>query len=159
MHAFPVQARALAAAPERVAPVPGRLGTELNDRVAVARHRVVVAVAVHDAGEPAPLVGDREMPPSHQLGLDFAELGSHPLLAGDALEREASAPGLRADVREAEELERLRLPESSLLTSLGGEPAELDQPRLLRVQLQRELREALAKVREEALGVVPMLEA
>lgn len=54
--------------------MPGRLGAELEDRVAVARHRVVVAVTAHDAGEPAPLVGDREMPPSHQLGLDLAEM-------------------------------------------------------------------------------------
>ena len=62
-------------------------------------------------------------------------------------------------MREAEKLERLRLPESTLLTSLGGEPAELDQSRLLRMQLQTELREPVVKVGEEPLGVLTALEA
>jgi hypothetical protein len=39
---------------------------------------------------------------------------------------------LRADVREAEEAERLRLPEPACLASLGGEAAELDQARRTR---------------------------
>jgi hypothetical protein len=38
-------------------------------------------------------------------------------------------------------------------------PSELDQPRLLRCQLQRELREPLAKVCEEPLRVFTVLEA
>jgi hypothetical protein len=45
------------------------------------------------------------------------------------------------------------------LPSLGGEPSELDQPRLVRVQLQPELREALAEISEEPLGVLTMLKA
>jgi hypothetical protein len=93
----------LAAAPKREAPVPDRLGAELDDRVAVARHRVVVAVPAHDAGEPAYLVGDRERAASHQFGLDLPELRGHPLLASDALEREMPVPGLRAYMREAKD--------------------------------------------------------
>lgn len=45
------------------------------------------------------------------------------------------------------------------MTSLGGESAELDQPRLVWVQLQREPREPDVKIREEPLGVVPVLKA
>jgi len=41
----------------------------------------------------------------------------------------------------------------------GGVPSELDQACLLGVQLQRELREALAQVGQEPLGVLTMLEA
>ena len=78
---------------------------------------------------------------------------------GDPLELETPAPGLPADVREAQEVERLRLPEATRLPSLGGEPPELDQPRLVGVQLQAELREPLAKISEEPLGVLTMLEA
>ena len=50
------------------------------------------------------------------------------------------------------------LPRPRASRSLGGEPPELDQARLLGVQLQAELREPVAKIRPEPLGVVPMLE-
>ena len=46
-----------------------------------------------------------------------------------------------------------------MLSVLGGEPPELDQPRLLFRQLQVELREPLAKISQEPLGVVTMLKA
>jgi hypothetical protein len=49
-------------------------------------------------------------------------------------------------MREPEELERLRLAEIALRPVQRGEPPELDQPRLLGVQLQRELREPIAKI-------------
>jgi tRNA A37 threonylcarbamoyladenosine synthetase subunit TsaC/SUA5/YrdC len=42
---------------------------------------------------------------------------------------------------------------------LGGEPSESDQARLLGIQLQAELREPVAKICPEPLGVVPMLES
>ena len=62
-------------------------------------------------------------------------------------------------MREAEELERLRLAEPTGLRDPGGVPPELDQPRLLGIQLQTELREPVAKLRPEPLGVLPMLKA
>src|SRR5262249_4697316 len=71
------------------------------------------------------------MPASHQLGLDLAQLRPQPLRLGDAFELKAPVAGLPADGREAKKRERLRLAESPLLSSLGGEPAELDQARLL----------------------------
>lgn len=99
------------------------------------------------------------MAPCSELGLDLAQLGAHSLGVSDALEIETPLPILRADVREAEEGERLRLAETSLLTSLGGKPTELDQPRLLGVQLQEELREPVAQLLVEPFGVIPVLEA
>ena len=62
-------------------------------------------------------------------------------------------------MREAQKPERLRLTETPLLALLGGEPPEPDQSRLLGVQLQRELREPVAKIRPEPLRITPMLEA
>jgi hypothetical protein len=62
-------------------------------------------------------------------------------------------------VREAQEVEGLRLAQSPCRSSLGGEPPELDQPGLVGMQLQPELRQPLAKVVEELLGVALMLEA
>ena len=84
------------------------------------------------------------MPTPRQLLLDLAQLRPHPPRVGDALERETSAPVLRADVREAEEVERLRLAEAAHLPSFGGEPSELDQARLLGRQLQTKLRDPVA---------------
>ena len=62
-------------------------------------------------------------------------------------------------MREAEEPERLRLAETPLCPLLSGEPPKPDQARLLGVQLQAELREPVAKVRPEPLGIIAMLES
>ena len=62
-------------------------------------------------------------------------------------------------MREPQELERLRLPVAASGSILGGVPPELDQPRLLRMQLQTELREPVAQIGEEPLGVLTMLKA
>ena len=45
------------------------------------------------------------------------------------------------------------------MTSLGGVPSELDQPRLLGRQLQAELRESVAKLGEEPSRIILVLEA
>ena len=50
------------------------------------------------------------------------------------------------------------LPRPRCCSVLGGEPAELDEPRLVGMQLQVELRESLAKVAEELLCITLMLE-
>src|SRR5579871_4451917 len=102
---------ALAAAFERPVPVSGRLVAERVDRVAVAGHSVVVAMPADDAGEPAPLLGDRMVLASAQLGLDLAELGPHPPLARVTPQHEPSGALVRARVREPEKLERLGPPE------------------------------------------------
>src|SRR5512142_2150873 len=99
------------------------------------------------------------MPASLDLAFEGVQLGSHPLRVRDPLELEPSLPSLPARVREAQKPERLRLAEPTRLSSLGGEPSELDQPRLLGVQIQTELREPVAKVRPEPLGVTPVLES
>jgi hypothetical protein len=57
VHSLPVQAGALAAAPQRLVPVPGHLIAEGVHRLAVAGHRVVVVVPAKDAGEPVSLLG------------------------------------------------------------------------------------------------------
>ena len=64
---------------------------------------------------------------------------------------------LPADMREAEKVECLRLPLPG--ASAGSRPRrpELDQPRLLGMQLQPKLREALAQLGQEPLGVRPVL--
>jgi hypothetical protein len=55
-------------------------------------------------------------------------------------------------------LEGLRLAEATRPSTFSGEPAELDQPRLLGRQLQAELRQPSAKIGQEALSLIPILE-
>jgi len=59
-------------------------------------------------------------------------------------------------VREPQELERLRLGITAAGSVAGGEPPELDQPRLLPRQLQAEVR---AQVGQEPLGVLTVFKA
>jgi hypothetical protein len=99
------------------------------------------------------------MPTPPDLGLDRGQLCPHLLLARDPLELEPPVPRLRAHVRETEKLERLRLPVAAPGSVLGGAPPELDQPRLLRMQLQPELREPVAQISQKLLGVLTMLKA
>jgi hypothetical protein len=60
-------------------------------------------------------------------------------------------------MREAEELERLRLAQATRCTIPNGVPSELDQPCLFGIQLQTEPRESVAKLCPELLSVVPVL--
>src|SRR4051812_39131188 len=98
------------------------------------------------------------MPASLELVLDLSELDPHPLRDRDALEHEPPGLGLRADVREPQEPERLRLPDSPRRSPLDREAAELDETRLVGMQLQGKLREPLTKIAEELPGVTLMLE-
>ena len=58
---------------------------------------------------------------------------------------------------EAEKIERLRLAEATGCPVTGGEPPELDQPGLLGMQLQVELRKPFTKVVEELFCITTML--
>src|SRR6266852_714214 len=115
VHALPVQAGALAAAPQRLVPVPCHLGAERRHRLAVAGHGVVSAVPSHHAAQPPPLLRDRLMHALPQLVLDLCQLRPHPFRDRDTPHPEAPVPHLRANVREAEEVERLRFPGAPLL--------------------------------------------
>jgi hypothetical protein len=108
-----------------------------------------------DAAQPLPLHGNREMPTSPHL--DLAQLRPHSFSHRDPLQIEAAAPRPRADVREAEKVERLRPPEAPRPARCSDEPCELDQTRLLGLQLQRESSEPIPQVPEELLGVALML--
>jgi hypothetical protein len=126
-HAFPVQAVTLAATSQRLEPVSGDLDPESQDRREVAWHGVVGEMSSHYAGQPSALLGDGQMPASLELVFDLSKFGPHPFLDRGAPKPEASAPALPADVREAQEVERFGLAESTLCPVRGGVPPELDQ--------------------------------
>src|SRR6266511_1816864 len=155
---LPGEPAALASAPKRLPPGPPHLVTKGRHRVDVAWHGVVGEMSSHHARQPAPLVGDGQMPASPELGFHLLQLRPHPLLDGDAPEPETPVLGLPTDVGEAQEVERLRLGQAPPLPVRCREAAELDKPGLIRVQLQVELREPLAKVSQEPLCITEVLE-
>ena len=114
--------------------------------------------ALHHATQPLPLSRDGLVPAPLELVLDLAQLRPHPFRDGDTPQPEPAAVGPRADVREAEEVEDLRLTLAPLPSSLGGEPPELDQPRLVRVQLQPEPRKPFTKLDPEPPRIPLVLE-
>src|ERR671918_142039 len=99
------------------------------------------------------------MPASLELVLDLLQLGPQPFRDGVAFEPETSVLAFPAAGREAQEVECLRLAEAPCRSSLDGEPPELDQPGLVGMQFQPELRESLTEVVEELLGVTQVLES
>lgn len=159
VHPDPIGPVTLPAAPERSVPVPDDLSSELSHRPHVGRDCVVREVAAHHPGQPCALLWDWQMPSSLQLAFQLAQLRLHPL--PHRLPLQEKLPRLRpaADVRQAEVVEGLRLPESLRLPSRGSVPAELDQARLLGVQLQREFPESIPEALEESLGIRLVLEA
>ena len=157
-HPLPGQSCALAATPKRHEPVPHCLGAERVERPLVVRHAVVVGVPTKDAGKPASLLRHGPVATAQQLAPEGVQFHARPLRVGDALEHEAPVPRSRTNMCEAKEPKRLRLAETTLGPLLSGEPPKPNQPRLLGVELQAELREPVAKVRPEPLGIIAMLE-
>lgn len=84
------------------------------------------------------------MPAPLELVFDLGKFGPQPFLDRGPPEPEEPAPALPADVREAQEVERLGLAESTLCPVRGGEPPEPDEACLVGVQFQRKLREPFA---------------
>src|SRR6266540_3848988 len=113
VHPNPADPCALTAALERLMPVPGHLGAEGCHRRAVAGHGVVGAMPAHHAPQPSTLLRDGLMPTCLELVLDLSQLGPHPLGDRDPPHPETPGPRLRADMREAEKVERLGFPEDA----------------------------------------------
>jgi hypothetical protein len=81
------------------------------------------------------------MPDATEFKINLANRDPLPFTAGLAPELEAPPlPLCATDVRKAEEVERFGLSFAACLPSVGNEPAELDEPRLLGMQGERELR-------------------
>ena len=87
------------------------------------------------------------------------QLCSHPFGDRDTLHHEPSALGLPADVREPQEIKRLRSAQSPRLPVCSGEPPKLYQSRLLGLQLQPKLCESHSQVSLKPLRFLTMLKS
>src|SRR4030088_3047377 len=138
-------------------PVQGHLVPEGRYRIRVSWYRVVGHVSLQHRGQPPSLDRDGIMPTTLELVLDFRQLRPHPFRDRDALNPEPPSPRSRADVREPQEVERLWFAQTPTLAIDSGTPPELDQPRLVRVQLQSELCKPLAKLFQEPPRILLVL--
>ncbi len=121
---------------------------------------MVLVVAQHSLAKPCTDVGRAMMLPALKLGLKGFELRDHSLLRRDPPDDERSvALALPTEVSETQEREGLWFSLSAPFPVASGEPPELDQSCLVRVQFQTELGQAFPKLSPEPLGFRPVLEA
>jgi GMP synthase-like glutamine amidotransferase len=94
-----------------------------------------------------------------ELGFHRLKLRLQPFAHRLTQHREPALPSLPAAMREAKEVESLRRTSIPAIHSITPRTAaELDQPRLLGVQFQPEVREPLAQLGKEPLCLDSMLE-
>src|SRR5437899_4093406 len=159
-HSIPKHAGVLAAPRKGAMPEPADLVPKRRQRRAVHRHPVVTDVPTHDRAQPPADFRDGVMHAPLELDLDLAQLRLQPFANRLSQHREPSiAPLLPADVRKAEEVERLRFPVSALLPVSGRVRSELQQPRFLGMQFQAELSHSLDQFCPEPYGIRLGLEA
>jgi len=141
-HPLPSESPALPAAPQRAVPQSTDLKAKRDQGWPVHRDPVVPQVPSDDRPQPRAHHGNRGVHASPQLGFDLAQLRLQPPPDRLPHHREPSIPLLPADMREAQEVERLRLPLAGALPVFGRERPEFQQPRLLsdRAELRRVLR-------------------
>src|SRR5271165_1636352 len=130
----------LAASFERAPPEFNHLASERRERRQVCRHGVIGEETPDHLLKPLSLLGYGIVSSPAQLRLDLAEFCPAAVTPGLPFELENAPAGFAADQCKAQEIEGLRLTETALFAVVHRVAAELDQPGLLRVERQRELR-------------------
>ena len=119
-HPVPGDAAVLASSRQRAMPEPADLEPEQVQRRAVHGHAVVADVSTDHRAQPRAHCGNGVVHASSEFGFHRAQLRLQPLANRLPQHREPSvAPLLPADVREAEKVERLRLPLAAPLPVVG----------------------------------------
>jgi len=153
-HSVPSDTTVLAAARQRPMPKPAYLLTEQIQRCAVHGHSVIAEVPTYDQTQPLACVLDGSVHAPSQLGLHLAQLRLQPFTNRLPQHRVVTvAPLLAADMREAEEIERLRFPFAAPLPVLDRIRSKLQKPRLVGMQFELELPKPLGKFRPEPFGI------
>jgi len=159
-HPHPVQVMLLAPMDQHGPPEPHHPISEGMQAVRVSWYRVIVEVTLYHRPQPAPDLGDRLMPAPPQFPFQLAELGGESLADSLALNDEpAGLSGLSAHVRKAQKVKHFRLALATLLAVFCGMTPELNQARLVRMEFQPELLQAVPPFRKEPLRVGTMLES
>src|SRR5467141_2161004 len=153
-HAIPEDAAVLAPPRQRAMPIPADSEPKNRQRRLVHGHSVVAKVSTHNRPQPLALCGDGFVHSSLKLGFHLIQLRLQPFPDRLPQHREPSiAPLLHADMRKAQEVERLRFPFSTPLPLIDRIRTELQKSRLVGMQHQVELLHAFREFRPELLGI------
>ncbi len=159
LQQLPCHPAPLTASSERSQPALAYLEPKAPETGEIAGNRMIVEVALYHAPQPSPDFCQRLMQTYPQGGLHLFQLGEQPLPLGLAQHEELAAlPGAPANMREPQEVERLRLALTPSLPVVGSKPPELNQAGLVRVEFQSELLQPLPPFLEEPLCVRAILE-
>jgi hypothetical protein len=93
------------------------------------------------------------MPHPAQGGFDLPKLGVQPLADGVPPDQPPAFPGPPEDVGKAQEGEGFGLALTTSPAVLMSEPSELDDPGLVRVQLQRERLQSLLQLGQKPVRI------
>src|SRR5207245_2041633 len=125
-----------------------------RQRRLVHGHSVVATGATHYRPQPLALFGNGFVHPPLKFGFHLVQLRLQPFADRLPQHREPSiAPLLHADMRKAEKVERLRLPFSTPLPLVDRMRTELQQSRLLGMQLQVELLHSFREFCPKLIGI------
>ena len=136
-HAVPVDAPGLAASRQRAMPEPPDAEPKQVQRWLIHGHPVVLGVSTHHRLQPFAYFRDGFMHTPLKFGFHRVQLRLQSLAYRLPQQRIHSVASLfHTDVREAEKVERLRLPFSASLPVVDREWTKFQQPRLFGMQLQ-----------------------
>jgi hypothetical protein len=108
---------------------------------------MVREVTIQDPLQPPTHDRHRFVPPLVELVADRGQRCSHTLLGRQSHDLELPLLVRPTTVREAQKVERFRSALPPLAPPLARIPAKLDQPRLIRMQSQPELRQTFSQIR------------
>src|SRR6266436_6242199 len=153
-HTVPEDASVLATPRQRTMPEPSHLESKKSQRRVVHGHPIIPEVSTHHRLQPLALFGDGFMHAPLKLGFHRVQLRLQPFADRLPQHREPSvAPLLHADMRKAQEVERLRFPFSTPLPLVDRIRTELQQARFLGMQFQVELLHSFRKFRPKLIGI------
>ena len=135
LHPLPLDAPLLTPPFENVVPEATDREAEVSQSIPIPRNSEVPDMPTYDGLQPLANFRSRIVHAPPQLSFHFLQLGLHALANRLPKNHEPTLLRLPADVREAEEVEGFRFTQTSTLSVGRRMASELDQPRLLRVQL------------------------
>ena len=156
-HSLRLQPDLLAAPFQRMPPVPSEAFPKQLQARPVPRYRVVLVVAVEYTLEPLAKRRHRFVHPRPKLLLNCLQFRFYTFAYRPPPNGKIPRTVGSAAMREPQKRETLRFPFPSLFPIDLCKPAKLDQPRLVRMQFQPELRQPFPKRVQEPFGFVPVL--
>src|SRR6266480_2731952 len=153
-HTIPEDTTILAAPRQRAMPKPSHLKPKDTQCRSIHGHSVILDVSTNHRLQPLALFGNGIMHAPLEFRFHLVQLRLQPFAYRLPQHREHSVASLlRANVRKAEKVERLRLPFSSLLLVLDRKRTKFQKSRLLGMQLQMELPHSLGEFRPKLIGL------